>query len=32
MVYKDDGIIKNHEDMKRALYKENKLKHWTGEW
>ena len=32
IVYRDDGIIKNHEDMKRALYKEYELKHWTGEW
>ena len=32
MVYRDDGIIKNHEDMKRDLYKEYELKHWTGEW
>ena len=32
IVYRDDGNIKNHEDMKRALYKEYELKHWTGEW
>ena len=32
MVYRDDGIIKNHEDMKRDLYKEYELKHWTEEW
>ena len=32
MVYRDDGTIKSHEDMKRALYKEYELKHWTEEW
>jgi mannosyltransferase OCH1-like enzyme len=32
IVYRDDGTIKNHEDMKRALYKEYELKHWTNEW
>jgi hypothetical protein len=32
MVYRDDGTIKDHEYMKRALYKEYELKHWTEEW
>ena len=32
IVYRYDGIIKNHEEMKRALYKEYELKHWTGDW
>ena len=32
IVYRDDGVIKNHEEMKRELYKEYNMKHWTNEW
>ena len=32
IVYRDDGLIKDHEEIKRAMYKDFNLKHWTGEW
>jgi mannosyltransferase OCH1-like enzyme len=31
-IYRGKEIIEDHETMKRNFYKENGLKHWTGEW
>jgi mannosyltransferase OCH1-like enzyme len=32
IVYKDNNSGLNHEALKRTLYKDFNLKHWTGEW